>query len=1046
MEELSSSDSGVAAPAALLPLQTRAHRSSLLPPLALHAAYLAAPLPLGPADLSHGTLANGVRFYARQNSKPSGRCALALVVNVGSLAEEEGERGVAHILEHLAFSATQLFSRHELVAFLESAGLAFGACQNAYTSADETVYELLVPLDAPGLLAQALHVLAQFAFGIRASDEDVERERGAVLEEWRANRTARGRAGEAHYRLLHEGSRYAERLPIGSELAIRSVSGATVRGFRDAWYRPERMAVIAVGDFEDGCAPIVDAIRAAFDGCTPQGASQIPPSLPVAPFVPHIAPRVLAYSDRELAGTSAQLSFSMPQTDLKTPGDLRSALLIDIFANALATRLFRMSRLAEPPFFTTSVTCDDASRATQVFCIGATAPLGGALVALEAVALELARVRLHGLSARELAVTRALMRSDVETSYVERDQAQSENLRAEYTRHFLADECVIDAELETRLTLALLDDISDAEVTLVASRLRSCDSCVVKVAASARHPSEREILSVLSAIERQEAEGTIPPAAISEVPDALLSTLPEPASMESIVQRTVWPQLGLTELRLRNGMRVAIQPTPLLDDQVLVRGIAVGGLTQLDIGSAHGATGLCATALASEAGPFGFSPADLADILAGKRATLSASIAAFTRTVDGEVSPDDLEEGLQLFHLLLTTRPAATAEILQSWFGMTLDTMREQRNDAAFLFSCAVKAAQYGRRCSFLQPMSQRTLALVKPNLALDVFAAAFASPSEFTLLLTGAVTEEAALPYILRYLATIPPSPPSPLGCARELVRPVPDLTFPCRPHRQTVRAVMAEESASASVAMTFPIRAGAPPPGVETDLRADFARLAADSLRIHLICQLLQTRLLKVMRFETGRVYSISVTSSFGMEAPSRAMPFRGEASVQFSCAPDEAWRLVDATCAALALLKTCGASAEECATVLALEERARELDLESNDFQARRALSCLTSHRFGGDSDACLAAQEKARAEVLASLTPETLRDACSLISLEPHTAVVLLPRAPTLRNRALAALSAVAASIADTYSTQNIVLAAAATVGAAGLIYLRISRCR
>ena len=209
-------------------------------------------LPLGPKDRHrHGTLPNGMRYYVQKTHKPKDRAALALAVDIGSIAETEEERGVAHLVEHLAFRATESNDNFAIVKFLESIGAEFGACQNAYTSMDETVYELLVPIDKPNVLEQALDVYAEFATKIRISDADVNDERGAVMEELRMGRDARGRASEAYWKMLMQGSLYAERLPIGLEKVIREGDPEVFRRFYKKWYRPERMAVVAAGDFEN---------------------------------------------------------------------------------------------------------------------------------------------------------------------------------------------------------------------------------------------------------------------------------------------------------------------------------------------------------------------------------------------------------------------------------------------------------------------------------------------------------------------------------------------------------------------------------------------------------------------------------------------------------------------------------------------------------------------------------------------------------------------------------------------------------------------------
>ncbi|KAI7748121.1 hypothetical protein M8C21_007851, partial [Ambrosia artemisiifolia] len=249
----------------LLPAETsseivKKHRFRSLKLVDLNYEQLLSDVPYGS---DYGKLDNGLTYYVRLNSKPKMRAALALAVKVGSVLEEEEERGVAHIVEHLAFSATKKYTNHDIVKFLESIGAEFGACQNAVTSADETVYELFVPVDKPELLSQAISVLAEFSSEIRVSAEDLEKERGAVMEEYRANRNANGRMQDAHWLLMMEGSKYADRLPIGLEKVIRTVSPEIVKRFYTKWYHLQNMAVIAVGDFSD-TKSVVDLIKTHF--------------------------------------------------------------------------------------------------------------------------------------------------------------------------------------------------------------------------------------------------------------------------------------------------------------------------------------------------------------------------------------------------------------------------------------------------------------------------------------------------------------------------------------------------------------------------------------------------------------------------------------------------------------------------------------------------------------------------------------------------------------------------------------------------------------
>ena len=804
-------------------------------------------------------------------------------------------------------------------------------CQNAYTSADETCYELLLPVDGPQdpLLDQALAILAQFAWKIRCSQEDVDSERGAILEEWRAGRDARGRDAEAYWHLLHRGTLYADRLPIGLEAVIRGVTPDTVRHWYSTWYRPRRMAVVAVGDWgdrEDGA--VVDAIRAAFDGVQPMTADP-GPEVPCVAFAPHEATRVLCVTDRELQGTAVSVSFGHARVHQITPRDFRAAFVVNLLIECLNSRLFRASRSQPPPFYSASSSVEDVTATMGLFVLGASAPVGGALPALEAMLVELARVRLHGLTEREVAIGVSRIKASIETNYVERDQAESEDLRDEYVRHFTSGEAVVGLEHETRLSLALLASITRDDLAAYAARLRGCASCIMKVTCGAtdkRPPSEAELLSVLARVDAQEAEGSIPPPDVAQVPTSLMPAPPAVTPEARIMSRREWNAWGVHELTLSNGLRVAIKRTPWLDDQVLLSAFAHGGLSQLPNGRAYWSA-CSSTMLASEAGPFGHAPEVLEDILAGMRCGITPSIGAYKRGFSGDQSPADLEQALALCHLLFITRPTAAPAQLRAAYDMAKERIRAQKRDALSKFTQAVKDTIYGPRCHLTRAMTERQLAAFSPDEALRYFADAFNNPAEWTVTLVGAVPDDATLePLLTTYLATLPrQSQPAPMLPAD--VRPVP-WAFPAAPVRRTVRAFMAEPQAQVQVALPLVMvnRAAA-----TSHEQAGFAH--EDALWLRLACIVLESRLLRSLRFRAGKVYSLSATPFFGMEAPSCTPPFRGDCAVVLSCEASAAWDIVDAILVEVRGLQTVGPTQEEADTAAELERRAFEVSLEQN-----------------------------------------------------------------------------------------------------------------
>ena len=234
----------------LLPTLASAQAAPTAPSLNIPAD-LTAKLPMDP-EVKVGQLDNGLRYYIRRNTVPAGRAEVWLAVNAGSVLEDEDQRGLAHMVEHMAFNGSRGFERQDLVRYLESIGMRFGADVNAYTGFDETVYTLSVPTDRADYVQQGFRILEGWAHGITFDPEEVAKEKGVVIEEWRLGRGASARMDDQQFPVLFKGSRYAERLPIGKTEVLEKASPEALRRFYSDWYRPDLMAVIAVGDFDPG--------------------------------------------------------------------------------------------------------------------------------------------------------------------------------------------------------------------------------------------------------------------------------------------------------------------------------------------------------------------------------------------------------------------------------------------------------------------------------------------------------------------------------------------------------------------------------------------------------------------------------------------------------------------------------------------------------------------------------------------------------------------------------------------------------------------------
>ncbi|KAG1666686.1 hypothetical protein FOA52_013598 [Chlamydomonas sp. UWO 241] len=923
------------------------------------------PLSLGPPGVCHGKLENGLTYYVCQCARPKERIAIGLAVRVGSVAEREEEQGVAHILEHLAFNATERYSNHDIVKFLESIGADFGACQNAYTSADETVFELVVPSEPAGLLEQAIGVLAEFAFSIRCAQEDIEKERGAVMEEWRMGRDAAGRSQEAHWKLIMEGSQYADRLPIGTEAVIKGVGSDTVRGFFDRWYRPEEMAVVVVGDLAGGaagCAAVVETITRLL-GSTPRGgrAGPSPPPMPKFSYAPHEEPRCKVMVDREAADSSVLVSFKTVREESLTPEEYVDGLLDIVFESCLGNRLYKLSRDADaPPFISACVGKDPLTSTVQSNTLSASAMEGGALRALECLLTEVARVRLHGFDAREIERALLSVRSNVESMFIERENDYCQDLRDELLRHFLNGEAVLGPEMEARLSKTLLHHVTKEAVDAKASAMRPSCSCVVKVVEHQSHCSDEDLASVVKRVAAAEASGDIGPWVEDAVPEHLIAPGALPPAGSVVSTRTFGGALG----------------------EVLITGFARGGLSEVSADRLVSAR--MATDIAEPLGVCGLKPSVLSDVLAGKRVGLGISDGgAFSRSFRGVQSPADIEVALQLCHLLFKTRLEVDEKELVQVMRLARQSVEAQLRDPRYYYTKRVLQINSGGH-AFFAPTTMADLDAVDAAVALDYHNANYVNPAEFTVVLTGNLDSTTLVPLLCQYLGCIP-AVDLPVPRKLQDVTPL-QVTFPQGRVVEDVQVAMVNSLTQTQI--TLPA----------TVPRADILR---QSFMLLLGCRLLETRLMQRMRFKAGGIYTVQVSPTFGHDAPSNTGDAVGQLCIAFSCDPGARAKLSQMALTELAKLQDKGPSTAELSTIANLERIQFENNQQENDYWHEVLVGGYQSRLF----DACRNVQQVyerrlvARTEVLASLSTATMRaslrallpfpcDArCTIISMVP-----------------------------------------------------------
>ncbi len=587
-------------------------------------------LPLDP-QVRVGTLDNGLTYILRRNTEPARRAELRLAVNAGSVQEGDDQQGLAHFLEHMLFNGTRNFEKQEIVNFLERAGMRFGGDLNAYTSFDETVYMLTIPTDSTALYRTAFDVLEDWAGHATLSDEEIAKERGVVIEEWRARQqNAQGRVLEKGLIPVYlHGTRYQTRLPIGDTSIVRNASPETIRRFYRDWYRPDQQAVVVVGDIDlDATEALVKEHFSSLK--TPAGA----PARVDIPTPAHAETVYKVVADREYPVTSVEVVVKQAATPLTTVGGYRERLALDLFSTMLNARLGELQRQADAPFLQAGVTRGGLVRGLDVYSLRAGVEGTGIERGLEALLTEVERVRQHGFTASELERARTDVLRSYADAYAERDNTQSAALAMEYVQLFLQDDAAPGIGYEYGLAQALLPEITVDEVNTHVQELLAPGNRGVLVVTTDR-PDENEMtdaeletlyVSLTDRISKKTLDAYVDEVSAA----ALLETIPAPAE---VVETTEIPNLGVTEITLENGVRVRMKPTDFKSDEVVFTATSYGGSSRLPEAQTY-AAGVAAN-VATQSGIGAFDRTALDKMLAGKTVQVAPYISETNEGFNG---------------------------------------------------------------------------------------------------------------------------------------------------------------------------------------------------------------------------------------------------------------------------------------------------------------------------------------------------------------------------------------------------------------------------
>ena len=710
-----------------------------------------------------GVLPNGIRWFVKQNAKPEKRVSLRLAVPVGSTAEADDQQGLAHFVEHMNFNGSAHFKdADELVAYLRKIGLRFGADANAYTSFDETVYMLDVPTDADTLLRTGLEALSDFAGRARMSDAEIEKERGVVMEEWRLGRGAQERIQRKQFPLIFHGSRYAVRLPIGKPEVLQGAPPARLRDFYRDWYRPEWMAVIAIGDIDP--AKMEKLIATHFSDLPKRTDSREAPSFDMPP---HEETLVSVATDQEATSSGVAIVVKRPRPAGNTVGRYRASLRADLFTAMLNARFEEISHRADPPFLGAGGGSFDFTRGSSLFFAQAQVKDGQQAKGLEALLEETARVRAHGFLASELERAKKEQVAQLEQLFKERDKTESREMATGYVSAYLNGEREMGIEASTKLAQSLIPGITLAEVNALADTLISTRNRVVLVngpeKADAPVPQEAEVRALL-----KKAESAKPAAWVDKTAGKpLMAKLPAPGKVQS---KRVLPELGVTVVTFANGLEAWLKPTDFKADEIQFTSYARGGLSLAD--SAKWVSAWASTFIVNDNGVGGHKNTDLAKLLAGKLVRVNAYLQAYTHGVSGNARPEDLETALQLIHLGFT-QPTVDPDAFAALKAQFNAFLSNRANSPDQVFADSATRVNTGGFYMSQVPTAKQTQEIQLAD-ALDFHRKRFANAADFTFYFAGTFHPDSITPLLARYLARCRP-PVSAPGSGRRRARASP-------------------------------------------------------------------------------------------------------------------------------------------------------------------------------------------------------------------------------------------------------------------------------
>jgi len=705
-------------------------------------------IPFNP-EVKTGVLSNGLTYYIKNNATPSNKVELRLVINAGSILEDEDQLGLAHFMEHMNFNGTKNFKKNELVDYLQSIGVKFGSHLNAYTSFDETVYILPIPSEDPEKLEKGFQILEDWAHNALLTEEEIDKERGVVLEELRIGKGAEERMLQNYLPKLMNGSRYAKRLPIGTKESIENFSYESLRRFYKDWYRPDLMAVMAVGDVD--VAILEEKIKTHFGHIT---SVENPRKRNAFHVSNHKETFIAIESDKEASFSEVQVMFKDADNakPLATVEDYRKSMVQSLFSEMINNRFNELGNSDNPPFvFGESHYRSTWARTKKAYQSFAMTSEEDQLKALKALLEENERVKRFGFQKRELERAKKSITARMEKSFKDKDKMESNRVIGEYIRNFLTGEIMPGIiwkydRYKKELPNIKLEEVND----LITDYLKDDNRVIVLTGPENKGLTQvttAEVSKLLNGLKNAD----IKPYLDEAVASSLITKLP---TKGSIINSVKDDKLGTTRLTLSNGATVTYKKTDFKNDEIMFEAFSYGGFSlysDSDLkNTVYANTGL------REAGVNGFNRTQIDKMLSGKIVYVRPSIRAYSENFSGTTTPKDMEELFQLTHLYFTALNKDD-KAYNSFINTEKAFYRNIMANPQDYFYNEMEKFIYGKNPRYIGFPTAELLDAADYDLAHQKYKERFADAGDFKFYFVGNIDEAKLKEYAEKYLACLP-------------------------------------------------------------------------------------------------------------------------------------------------------------------------------------------------------------------------------------------------------------------------------------------------